>query len=77
MDWLSLAANIAKFLVSLTNLINAHREYTAGWAGAVNAALLTQSEQMASAAEEVANASKIYSNDPEDTAFDPEFKRSD
>lgn len=77
MDYISLASNIAKFLVGLVNLINAHREYTSGWAGAVNAALLTQSDQMNQVAEEVANASKIYSNDPTDTAFDPEFKRSD
>jgi hypothetical protein len=77
MDWLSLAANLAKFLVQLTNLINAHREYTSGWAGAVNAALLTQADQMAQVAEEVANADKNYSSDATDGAFDPEFKRSD
>lgn len=77
MDWLSLAANLAKFLVQLTNLINAHREYTSGWAGAVNAALLTQSEQMAQVAEEVANADKSYSADATDGAFDQDFKRSD
>jgi len=77
MDWLSLASNIAKFAVSLLQLIQAHRDYTQGWAGAVNAALTTQTEQMAAVAEEVASADKSHVNDPNDTAFDPEFKRSD
>lgn len=77
MDWLSLASNIAKFAVGLLQLIQAHRDYTEGYAGAVNAALTTQTEQMAAVAEEMANADKSHANDPSDTAFDPEFKRSD
>lgn len=77
MDWLSLASNLMKFLAGFVQLINAHREYTAGWAGAVNAALITQTEQMASVADEVENAEQLHASDPSDGAFDPQFKRSD
>lgn len=77
MEWFSVLSNAISFLASLMTFINANRERTAGWTEAVNSALQIQTQQMQVAAEEMNNAEEIHANDPTDTAFDPQFKRSD
>ena len=77
MTYAELALKIVTLISAIMGLVRAHQERGAGFALAVNQALVAANEQIAAAKDEIENAERIHSTDPTDSAFDQSFKRAD
>jgi hypothetical protein len=77
MEWASAIMNILKVAASIMELIESHRERGAGYALAVNQALLVAAEQTKAAREELDNAEAIHAADPTDNAFLKKYQREE
>lgn len=75
MEWASAIMNLLKVAASIIELIESHRERGAGYALAVNQALLVAAEQTKAAKEELDNAEVLHAKDNTDSAFDQSFRR--
>jgi hypothetical protein len=75
MNYVDLGLKVITLISSLLALARAHQERGAGFAEAVNQALVQTDARVTAAKEELENAERIHNSDPTDGAFNSEFRR--
>lgn len=75
MSYVELGLKVITLISSLLALARAHQERGAGFAEAVNQALIQTDKQVMAAKTELENAERIHAGDATDGAFDSEFRR--